>query len=453
MAGGVKVSVAFNDPTLDPTPTWTDLTALTPTLVAGYEIDRGRIFELDQTDAGVATVTINDRDGVLDPTNAGGAYYGLLEPLLQIKIELWNPVTSDWHSRFRGFIEDFDYTVDPAQVVSRLTIQCMDIMALTTSIEMQPGEFGDDPTLATFNGEPVDATGNIFFASATFEDRISQVLGNAGIPAAFFVVFTGNVRMLPVVYAPGQNVMEVIQDCADAELPGVSNVYPDRFGRLAAHGRLAKFDPATIAAGAGDAAWDYRNWKCGDGTAVAAAPGVTAQIRPPFSWNRGLSKIINSALAYPADATPAEIAGQVFTDPTSIELRGIRTWSKENLLTEIGLLTGLTGLAETAKFAEFQVTAYKEPRNRITALTFKSMRPGNTGATATWLLLSKVDISDTIEVTVDHPGGGGFAAVPFFIEGVKETCEPLHGDYALVTTSLDVSPRAIYDDPVGLDGV
>jgi hypothetical protein len=74
----------------------------------------------------------------------------------------------------------------------------------------------------------------------------------------------------------------------------VANLYTDRFGRLVFHGRLAKFDPATISAGAGDQQWDWHHWHVGDGDAVAASPSTVAQLRT-FAFNRGLSKIINSA--------------------------------------------------------------------------------------------------------------------------------------------------------------
>ena len=57
--GGVRVSIALDDGALVAEPTWTDITALAPNLVAGYEIRRGREFELDQTDTGSYTVTVN----------------------------------------------------------------------------------------------------------------------------------------------------------------------------------------------------------------------------------------------------------------------------------------------------------------------------------------------------------------------------------------------------------
>jgi hypothetical protein len=113
----------------------------TASLVAGYQIDRGRAYEFDRTDTGKAVVTINDREGVLDPRNSTTPYFGLLEPLLQIQIELLNPVTDVWWVRYRGFIEEFDYGVDPSTHVStlgrrsgltRLQISCVDLFEILT---------------------------------------------------------------------------------------------------------------------------------------------------------------------------------------------------------------------------------------------------------------------------------------------------------------------------------
>jgi hypothetical protein len=74
------------------------------------------------------------------------------------------------------------------------------------------------------------------------------------------------------------------------------------------------------------------------------------------------------------------------------------------------------------------------------------MRPGTQGATKTWELMSKIDVADLVQVTVASPGGGGFNLEPFYVEGVHEAVEPLNPDYDDVTVTLDVSPRAYFDD-------
>lgn len=465
-AGPVRVGVAFPDGAggnlaLDPTPVWTYITE-DSSRVASYTIDRGRQFEFDKTDAGSATVTVNDRDGTLDPTNSSGPYFGKIEPLLQIIIDLWNPVASEYQTRFRGWIEDFNYTVAPFthQVadnstvgLTRLEISCVDIFEILTAIEMQPdGSFGDDPTTAG-----ADATGNIFFDNTGptehARSRVNQVLGNAGIPTEFYVCFTLNVDMRESVYSPSENVLQVIQDVADAEFPTVANVYTDRLGRLAIHGRLAKFNPAGTAASASVGAWDFTHWKAGDGKAVAASPTDTAHIRE-FAYNRGLSMIRNSILCTPTGIADADIAGQYVSDATSIGQYGIRSWSAENLLIEAGVLTGNSANDECLAFANFVKANYAEPRNRITDIVFKSMHPDAEGAAANWDLLCRADISDLVDVTVRGPGDSDaayiFNAESFFIEGVHEEAIPLTGDYAMVTLSLDLSPQAYFTTGAGV---
>jgi hypothetical protein len=336
--------------------------------------------------------------------------------------------------------------------MTRLQISCVDLFEILTSIEMLPdGSFGDDPTTAT-----PDATGNVFFDTAgDVKARIDQVMGDAGIPAGFYVAFTGNVELLPVVYAPMENVLQVIQDGADAEFPTVSNVYCDRKGRLAFHGRLAKFDPAGTAAGAGVGVWDFTEWKVGDGQAVDASPTDTAQIRT-FAFNRGESKVFNSAYCTPSgfDPTVDPPAAQIATAPASITQFGYRSWSAENLLVAHGNLTGFTGLQECAAFAAFIAANYQSPRERITDISFRSMNLSRTGHAANWAFLTGVDISDLVDVTVTDPGSpaASFSAEPFFVEGIHEVVQPLNNAYADVTLRLDLSPQAYFTDAVGLDG-
>src|SRR4029077_14883413 len=88
------------------------------------------------------TVAVADQDGILDPTNPSGPYYGQIEPLLQAAIQLHNPITGTWHTRFRGWIDELDYSFDPSQQVNRLTVSLVDIFEMLSAIVMLPGEFG-----------------------------------------------------------------------------------------------------------------------------------------------------------------------------------------------------------------------------------------------------------------------------------------------------------------------
>jgi hypothetical protein len=435
-----RLLLAFRpDQTLDFTPTWTRIDSH-PSLVTSYTIDRGRQLEMDRTDTGRATVQIADTDGILDPTNPDGPYFGQIEPLIQAMIGRRNPINGTWYTRFRGWVEELDYSFDPSQRVNRLTISLVDIFEILAAIEMQPGQFGDVP--------PADAesAGMVFFDNAIPQGRIWQVLGNAGIPEDFYVIFSGNVLLYEQSYSPGESVMTVIQESADGEFPGsASNVYTDRFGRLEFHGRFAKFDPEGTQASEGDdgGRWDFIRWKAGDKAAVNADPVGTAQLRQ-FGFNRGLAHVINNATATPdRDLTATQIAGQLVQDTTSSGLRGIRSWSAQALLTKEGLIDSSNDLVETKKFATYYVDNYATPVNRATLCGFRSIHTAQQGATKTWELMSKIDIGDAIAITVDSPGGGGFNE-GFFVEGIHEQVNPLNPDMDDVTLTLDLSPVAAY---------
>lgn len=456
MAGGVRVGVAWDDGPLVASPTWQYLTD-DDNLVAGYDIDRGNPSEFDRTGGTDVTVTIWDQQGLLDPTNSAGVFYNKIEPGVQIKIDLRNPCrigeTDEWETRFRGWIDEYNYDVQPfvhqvgsgATVgVTALSLECIGIRELLDRIEMQPGEFGDTP--------PKGAEGQVFFDNASAHDRITQVFTNAGIPSDFVVVFSLNVDMQESSYSPSESCNQPIQDAADAEFPTVSNAYPDRLGRYCVHGREAKFDPATVAAGAGSSAWDFHHWKAGDEHAVRLSISDTAQLRE-LSYNRGWKFVRNSAFCTPNGILDTDVPGQYVKDTVSIGQFGYGSWSAENLLIDSGVTTGNTANEECLMFANYVIANYAEPRNRITNIAFKSMRPEDTRAAANWQLLTKLDISDLIDVSVRGPGDSSsayiFNAEPFFVEGVRETATPLTPEYAMVTLNLDLSPQAYFTVGLG----
>ena len=148
-------------------------------------------------------------------------------------------------------------------------------------------------------------------------------------------------------------------------------------------------------------AWDFIEWKAGDHAAVIAdGTNNTTQIRR-FAFNRGLSKVINSALATPWAIADADIEDQRVEDATSKAQYGIRSWSAQSLLTRHGEIDETTALEETKRFASYYVNNYKQPKNRITEIGFRTMHPDWAGATRTWTLLCRIDIADSVEVTVD----------------------------------------------------
>ncbi len=453
-----RFQVAFADDALEPDPTWTDLDDLVR--VASYEIDRGRSFELDKVDTGRATILIHDTEGLLDPTNPGGPWYDPdeadlgIQPLRQARLAVWNPVLEDWYTRFRGFVESYVYEFDPSQMVNRVTISLVDIFEIVSAVQMFPGNFGDPAPSDDIVFMESTPDGDRHGMKIRVEDILGETgvsgfsLGSVGLDAFWYDVFSGNVSLHEGTYSPGQSAMDAIMETVDAEFPGVGNVYGDRLGRLCVHGRFARFDPVGTAAATGD--WDFHDWTAGDGAAVLADPTNCAHIRA-FSMSRDLGKIINVASASPKSVdTVADFTTQVVVAGASKGRYGIRPWSTQDLLTKEGVTDGLLGAgadwAETKLFAQYYVDNYKVPRNRVNQVTFRSMNLGQTGAAPNWLLLSELDLNDRVYIQIDSPGGGGLAAVPYFVEGIHEEHQPANDRMDDVTMTLDLSPADYFQD-------
>lgn len=422
---------------LEPSPTWTRIDT-TDNLVASYSIRRGRTSELARTGTGTATVKLNDVDGWFDPTNTGSPYFGNLDGK-QAVLALHNPVTDSWHTIFRGFVGSYDATMERSQVVTYTQVALVDALDYLAGYELVPdGILGDTP--------PAISDGDIYYAAGddplyplafgTVNVRINKVLDDVGWPPAPGIrdIFTGNVRLQETVYAAGSTALDVIQDAADAEFPGIANFYVARDGTVTFHGRLARFNPT-------ESQYGITTWTLGDGAAVLADPTI-CQIRG-LGWTRPRANVINSAFCAPKGILDADRAGQIVTDPTSIGAYGLHSWSSENLLIKESVLTGNDANAECLLYSTYYVDNYKDPRTRVNQITVRSLHPDDVRAAAVWAFMCSVDISDIITLTTTHPGGGGFNE-DFYVEGITYNVSPLQPDYANVELILDVSPRAYY---------
>lgn len=427
------VCVAFNDPWNAINPTWTRLDDPAGVwTVTSWSIDRGRTYELDKTGTGTATVNIIDIQGLFDPTNSTSPFYGLTDPLKQAMIALDNPTTGTPTTMFRGFIEDWDYTLDVSAKFMTLQLRLVDALDLFAATEVVPGQHGDTSS---------SATGDVVYLSQPVDDRIRAGLADAGWPEGYSTIFTGNVNVQDVVYAPRSSILSVIQDAADAEFPAVANFYIAKTGEPTFHGRLARFNPSAYGLG---------SWTCGD-TAAASAATTSTAIVSGLSFNRGLANIHNAALVTPQGIADADIAGQLSYDSGSIATYGARTWSAENLITLNEQVTGTTANPETKKYGDFVVSNNAAPRTRISQITFRPQDPASVAGVATWSLICGVEISDTVTVTTTHPGGGGFNAEPYFVEGVHYDARPLSDTMHEVTLTLDISPAPLLVSPPAFD--
>lgn len=406
-------------------PSWTRLDTLAGARVEEVQIRRGKRDEFEMTDTGTCRVGFNDRTGAVDPT--------LLDWISRpFAFAVRNPVTGTWHPRFRGAVDDHRYNLDPSEIKGDVVIEAVDALDFFANVELAPGIFGDPP--------PAQSAGYVFFEDTTVTGpkiRIEQGLGNIGWPVGLQSIFTGNVNLLETIYSPGEALLSVFHDAAEAELPTVANFFVDRYGVVCFHGRLARFTPAAVAASATH--WDFNTFAVGDG-------GV--QMRPPYEPARSRRFIRNAALCYPQGMPVSQRPGQVVLHTGSIATHGRRSWSAENLIVKNGIASGLTGKDECKTYSNYIVQNYRDPHPRVEQLTFKALRPDDARGGALWNLLCRVDISDQITISKAHPGGGGLSSTAYFVEGITETWRPLVGDldtgYPYCEMTLDLSPAAYW---------
>ena len=73
------------------------------------------------------------------------------------------------------------------------------------------------------------------------------------------------------------------------------------------------------------------------------------------------------------------------------------------------------------------------------------MRTSVPGVSALWNCMCNVEIDDVVNLTTNHPGGGGFIE-PFFVEGVSYDVKPMKNDFVAIVATLSVSPLAYFTD-------
>lgn len=449
-----RILIAPDDGPLVASPTWVRIDD-TDNLVANIEIDRGRQSEQEQTDTGTMTVQLNDTTGLFDPANTLSSWFGKLDGR-QILCQVYDPTTSTWESQFRGLIDYATFDVNPATgpdgkpIVANVQLECVDIFDYLAGLQMVAAI--DPATSNPYFGDAI-SDGVIVYAqtAGNIDDRMIQALTEAGIDPSMYVVFTMNVSGAEAKYDPGDTTLQVLRDCADAELPMIANIYVDRQGRFCAHGRYARFDPDDVAAGASAGAWDFTRWKAGDGAAIAL-DSERAQIRV-LSFSRGRRDVVNAACAWPQGLAQSEVPDNTYVDSTSWDTFGAHPLPPlENLLIAAGTTTGNTAKAECALYAELYVKNMKDPLEVIRTLTVKAIRPDDARAAATWPLLTKADISDIVNLSVGYSGtdGVGIQDTDYYIEGVHKQIVPLNPTHDYVEVTYDVSPAVWSQDTSGV---
>jgi len=125
-----KVSVAFADGPLVASPTWTDVTAY----VRSVRTSRGRSSELDEFQAGTATVVFENIDRRFDPDYTSGAYYPNVKVRRQIKVEaVYSAVT---YPVFRGVVQGWAQDWPTHNRDATCTVQAVDLFGILATWDL-----------------------------------------------------------------------------------------------------------------------------------------------------------------------------------------------------------------------------------------------------------------------------------------------------------------------------
>jgi hypothetical protein len=435
MADGRVLIASGGDP-LAPSPSWDRYDDLPNCRCPGWEMTTGRSSVFERTDVGTAQVTFQDRGGVLDTDALVGR---------AIQLQIRDPVAATWESSFRGVVDEIEYGVSPTGQFSTVQLNCVDMFAFLSRVGMVKYPLmGHEPTLGN--------QGSVTYAAQTVQNRMRKLFEDALIPEEMYVAFTGNVWVWDHAYDVGESILNAIRDAADAEFPGIANVYVDRIGRVCFHGRRSRFDPDGTADGAD---WIFVRWAAGD-EAATIADSSRAQVRG-FSFTRASSLIYNAAVAWPiqipvvgktwAREFPEKAKDdQWWIDDTSKGIYGYRAMPPMgDLMTMRHQFNGNDGAEECRLFARYFVENYKAPMKTIQSCQVKSIHPSDPRAAATWGLLTRMDISDMLNLTI---AAGGVTNQDFFVEGFQKTVRVLGPDFDYVEVSPNLTPDARYEiDP------
>lgn len=130
LSASCKVYIAFTDGPLVASPTWTEVT----NYVRSVQTQRGRSSELEDFQAGSATIVLSNTDRRFDPDHATGPYYGNLLPRRQVKVEAtYSGVT---YPVYYGLAQSWQQQYPLMGRDATCTLQCADIFSLLATWDL-----------------------------------------------------------------------------------------------------------------------------------------------------------------------------------------------------------------------------------------------------------------------------------------------------------------------------
>lgn len=415
--------------------------------VQGFQISRGRPSEFEVVSAGTASLTCDNSDGFLDPTNTDSPYYGNLLPLTQAKINMAHPFTGVFYDLFTGYSEELQ------QVRPEGSVKIM-----TTTIPLTDGfEILANAQLNAVGGRTRDTTtslqkGGAYYAAQHVDARFMAALDDAGWPTQLRRISTGNVNVQNRTYDSDGNILEICQEAGDAEFVGIAQFFMDKGGSAAFSGRKIRFTSLAeaIADGAITTYPDWvKIWRVGDSGAMSDDDTLLPIHKANFAWTFGKETVYNDVIVLPAGVDASDVPNNRIVTGASRTRYGSRALSYTDIIVLSGYDPDFTEDAVTvcADIAQYYADNYAVPHQRITSIEFRmQMAMGHDDDLGPALcdFMLQVEINHLIQVYTQNPGGGGFTGEWFFVEGIHYTCSALNNKFPNLVMNLDLSPAAKY---------
>lgn len=372
----LNARIAFNDNPFATSPTWTDVSAD----LMNFNIRRGRQYELNRMEAGVADITLKNIDGDYWPNNTSSAYYGDILPWKRINIRArYNYVV---YNLYTGYIESWnpDFILRPIKApIMKLT--CADGIKSVSQLLLN------------------NTTGYSQEASGT---RIDNILNDLGWPTSDRSLDAGQSNVQATGVLTNTNAMSHAFTVQDTELgimfvsPSGSMMYQDRHARLKA--------PYTVSqATFGDSAGEL---------------GYTEIL------------LAHEDLRIYNDIRITRLSGteQVATSTTSIDAYGKRGLQKPSLL----MVSDADALAQ----AQYLLNRYQQPAMRVRQITIKP----NSDQTNLYPKALGYDLSTRITIKLAQAS----LDKDYHIEGIRHTWdvknpEGLQTVWMLTDAAVDVA--------------
>jgi hypothetical protein len=318
---------------------------------------RGRNEALDRSDAGITSLTLNNRDRQFDPLYEDSLFYGFLVPRRIVKI------SANEKPVFLGYIEDVDLDYRPGNI-STVRIDLSDgFSKLATSrlLELTP---------------PTELPGA----------RINRILDLPEVawPAEARDISTGTVELLDTDIAEDTVALDYLQLVNDSEL---GNIFVAKDGTLIFRERD---EIPTV-------------------PAVTFTDDLTPSLATKIPFNLinnvyGSENLFTRVVISNSDAIPEEVIRE---DVVNAGLYGVRTYSATGLL--------ILELSDLEEVADLLLENYKEPRFRFDSVGISLERLTTEQVEG----LLDLEIGDLIEVHFTPSGIPPAIQLPCRIIGIE----------------------------------